>query len=213
MNLDIAIDLDSLIDFGQYDGDNDGKADYFAVFNWRPRMNNPDPYYSQNWFGISVLIFPSSYTYQTSDSNSIGNPVIIDGYGNAHTQRAMFWHLDWYDGNAAVFAHEYCHPFAKDFTQFLNTARPRLVAVDPYPFKGKSYTASADNCYDGWETGYAGSSWSSHWGGLQNMLNWITTAESSPASLDKLRRAIKNNPRADSIDLWYWAQMPSSGDQ
>jgi hypothetical protein len=87
--------------------------------------------------------------------------------------------------------------------EYVHLAQPRVIGIDPYPFKGGSWDGTGA-CSGGWGTLYAGNYWAegAHWVGLQNVLNNLCANR-----LADLRKTISDSSR--QADLYYWAQMQS----
>ena len=102
MNQDVVDGLDLLINFGEYDTDNDGKVDYFAI-------DYNSLFINASWVGYARVHFPGTSLYATTDTNSLGNIVYIDGSASGHILRTQNIGRPWYDLSAGIWVHEMCH--------------------------------------------------------------------------------------------------------
>jgi hypothetical protein len=113
---DVAIGLDSLVNFGSFDENNDGYVDYFSLC-YRQFNLRMDTISNGAWIGVPCVYFINSSTYSTNDTNSLGNQVsIITDY--AHTQRPPAADISWYDNISYNWAHEFSHHLSPSLFYF-----------------------------------------------------------------------------------------------
>ncbi len=162
---DVVAGVDSLVNYGVYDGDNDGVVDYIAICYRQLAMNRPP---RQNWGGIAFIWFPGGSIYATEDTNAVGDTVEIHGSSNAHTQRPPWVLLDYYDAISATFVHEYCHHIPEINSRFHHWAYNNSSG---YHFIGLRYFLP-----EGEENRYRSSYFSPYW---TLRLEWLASQDIS----------------------------------
>jgi len=126
MNLDLMAIADSVIDFADYDDDEDGYVDYISIFYRSFNLDmNDDPDIGRGWIGVpTVRFFDGSANgtvyYTTNDTNSIGNSIQIKGNDRGQTQRAAGGDFSYYHIYAEVVAHELSHNLSGGLFYYLD---------------------------------------------------------------------------------------------
>ena len=106
MATDVVIGLDSLIDYGNYDQNNDGIVDYVTIFYKSFSLY----YVGGGWIGVPKIKFSDgTHYYTTNDTSDTGTIIRVEGLDRGQTQRAAGGYFSAKFVYSAIMAHEFIH--------------------------------------------------------------------------------------------------------